>query len=65
VRHERAPFNHPELFVPHGHPGDHTRITIAHPLDASLGDEEMIVIPAVGAAGPAQPIEPFESGLAP
>jgi cytochrome c peroxidase len=65
VRYERAPFDHPELFVPHGHPGDHTRITSAHPLDASLGDDEMIVIPAVGAAGRAQPIEPFESGLAP
>jgi len=65
VRYERAPFDHPELIVPHGHPGDHTRITGAHPLDAALGDDETIVIPAVGAAGRAQPIEPFQSRLEP
>jgi hypothetical protein len=65
VRYERAPFDHPELVVPHGHVGDHTRITGAHALGAALGDDEYLVVPAVGAAGRAQPLAPFETFLAP
>ena len=27
VRYQRAPFDHPEIFIPNGHPGDHTLVT--------------------------------------
>jgi cytochrome c peroxidase len=65
VRYERAPFDHPEIAVPHGHPGDHTRVLGTHPLGPSIGDDEYIVIPAVGAAGRNDPLAPFEAFLEP
>ena len=47
VRYERAPFDHPELFVP----------VRANPGVPST--DEMMTIPAVGEAGRATPIQPF------
>ena len=48
VRHERAPFDHPELFIPDGHPGDETNVV-------NRGDgtatDAVITIPAVGRNG--------------
>jgi hypothetical protein len=47
VRWERAPFDHPELMVPNGSPGDTRRVK-------SCGGEScdsMVRIPAVGAGG--------------
>lgn len=56
VRYERAPFDHPQLFVPNGHPGDETQIT-------DRGDgratDELRTIPAVGASGSATPLGTF------
>jgi cytochrome c peroxidase len=49
VLYRRAPFDHPQLFVPNGHPGDST-VTIDSNGDG-LADDLMIEIPAVGAAG--------------
>ena len=49
VLYRRAPFDHPQLFVPNGHPGDCT-VTIDSNADG-LADDLMIEIPAVGAAG--------------
>jgi cytochrome c peroxidase len=49
VLYRRAPFDHPQLFVPNGHPGDSSGT-----LDSNgdgLADDLMIEIPAVGAAG--------------
>jgi cytochrome c peroxidase len=49
VLYRRAPFDHPQLFVPNGHPNGGTVV-----LDADgdgLADDVMIQIPAVGAAG--------------
>ena len=37
VRHQQAPFDHPQLFVPNG--------------DVTAGTDNMVEIPAVGAAG--------------
>lgn len=50
VRYEQAPFDHPELFVPDR----------ADPNDPS--QDEMIHIPAVGAGGRPDPIQPFALG---
>jgi hypothetical protein len=49
VLYRRAPFDHPQLFVPNGHPG-----AIGFTLDSNgdgMADDVMIEIPAVGAAG--------------
>jgi cytochrome c peroxidase len=60
VRWERAPFDHPEIPVAHGALGDEHRVfdtTADH-----RADDEVRVIPAVGAAGrlpPLGPILPF------
>jgi cytochrome c peroxidase len=45
----RAPFDHPQLFVPNGHPGDSISTQDAN-YDGQA-DDVMIMIPAVGAAG--------------
>jgi cytochrome c peroxidase len=49
VVYRRAPFDHPQLFVPNGHPGgsNSTKDTNAD----GLADDKMVEIPAVGAAG--------------
>lgn len=48
VRDRRAPFDHPQLFVPNGHPGDETAV-----FDDGTGQatDELLEIPAVGAHG--------------
>lgn len=54
VLYRRAPFDHPQLFVPNGHPGNSTATVDAN--GDGLADDLMIEIPAVGAAGgPALP----------
>jgi cytochrome c peroxidase len=63
VRYERAPFDHPALAVPHGHPGDHTRILGTHALGDTLGEDELLLIPAIGRHGRATPIETFDANL--
>jgi hypothetical protein len=46
VRYQRAPFDHPELFVPNGHAGDATYTTDAN--GDAQADEVLVRIPAVG-----------------
>ncbi|MFQ4144102.1 cytochrome-c peroxidase [Chlorogloeopsis sp. ULAP02] len=48
VRFEKAPFDHPQLFIPNGHPGDQNSVT-----DDGTGKatDELIEIPAVGGNG--------------
>ncbi|MEI1376963.1 MULTISPECIES: cytochrome-c peroxidase [unclassified Nostoc] len=48
VRYEKAPFDHPQLFVPNGHPGDSTYVT-----DDGTGKatDSLLEIPAVGQNG--------------
>jgi cytochrome c peroxidase len=48
VRLEKAPFDHPQLFVPNGHPGDQNVITCVGPLGAC---DSPLEVPAVGALG--------------
>jgi hypothetical protein len=49
VRWEKAPFDHPELFVPDGLPGD-TR-TVKGCGKPPISCDAMVQVPAVGAAG--------------
>jgi hypothetical protein len=51
VRKERAPFDHPQLFVPHGHAGDQDLITCVEPDRRGRACDDMLEIPAVGAGG--------------
>jgi cytochrome c peroxidase len=49
VLYQRAPFDHPQIFVPNGHPGG-SNSTIDENNDG-LADDLMVEIPAVGSAG--------------
>jgi cytochrome c peroxidase len=59
VVYQSAPFDHPQIFVPNGHPGD-SRGTRDRNHDG-LADDIMIEIPAVGAAG-GDPLPGFLEG---
>lgn len=63
VRYQKAPFDHPELFMSHGHAGDDQNITDTSWLSGALAADEVLAIPAVGAEGRNDPILPFESYL--
>jgi cytochrome c peroxidase len=65
VRYKRAPFDHPELIVPHGHAGDHLSVAAGNPLSADLAADEFLIIPAVGAGGIDDPLQSFEDILDP
>jgi cytochrome c peroxidase len=55
VRFERAPFDHPELFIPHGAVGDANHVSGVK----SQALDETLHIPAVGAGGLTTPIGTF------
>lgn len=59
VVYQRAPFDHPQLFVPNGHVGTHTAVTDAN--GDGLADDVLYEIPAVGASG-GSPIPGFLEG---
>lgn len=65
VRFEKAPFDHPEIKIPHGHVGNNLTVTANDPLSADLAKDEFLVIDAVGKEGRASPLLPFERYLAP
>lgn len=56
VRYARAPFDHPQIFVPNGHPGNANEVT-----DDGTGraTDDLMEVPAVGANGRAEPLLPF------
>jgi cytochrome c peroxidase len=60
VVYQRAPFDHPQLFVPNGHPGNSSWTIDAN--NDGLADDVMIEIPAVGAAG-GTPLPGFLQGI--
>jgi cytochrome c peroxidase len=64
VRYQRAPFDHPEILIPHGHEGDQASVWpyAEYPNQAR---DEFLAIPAVGASGSAVPLQPFSDYLAP
>jgi cytochrome c peroxidase len=60
VRYEMAPFDHPQLFVPNGHPGNNAAITNFATIDGvKQAGDSLLDIPAVGSAGRAEPLKPF------
>jgi len=60
VLYRRAPFDHPQIFVPNGHPGGSKSTTDAN--KDGLADDIMIEIPAVGADG-GPPLPGFLEGV--
>ena len=52
VRYERAPFDHPQLFVTNGHPGDQNAVTNDGTGQATT---TLVELPAVGANGTSDP----------
>ena len=63
VRFERAPFDHPEIIVPNGHPGDDNLVSGGNTMDSALATEDFITIPAVGKNGITTAIKPFANNL--
>jgi hypothetical protein len=65
VRWEQAPFDHPSLNVPNGHPFNET--TVLKSGTSIYAPDDMMVIPGVGAAGRAAkglpPLAAFDAGL--
>jgi len=65
VRWEMAPFDHPGLVIPNGHPGD--EMSVKRNGGTIYAQDDVITIPAVGKAGRAplklQPLQPFAAGL--
>ena len=59
VRFEQAPFDHPQLFVPNGHPGDSSYV----PGEDGEATDQFLEISAVGAAGRDIPQPTFEDNL--
>ncbi len=65
VRYERAPFDHPELSVPNGHVGNESGVTAGNAIGSGFAQDAMLAVPAVGASGRVDPLEPFSALLAP
>jgi cytochrome c peroxidase len=64
VRWEKAPFDHPSLSIPNGHQTDENRVKKSS--DSIYAQDDMLNIPAVGAAGRDKhtgPLQPFSAGL--
>jgi cytochrome c peroxidase len=62
VRFRQAPFDHPELRIPNGHPGDHTETVSDALFDNKQAEDVVRTIPAVGASG-GSALEAFHVGL--
>jgi cytochrome c peroxidase len=58
VRYHKAPFDHPQLFIPNGQLNDH-KTTKANPYAPALAMDRFISIPAVGAQGYSTPLPGF------
>lgn len=57
VRYQRAPFDHPQLLVPNGHPGDQFATTPS--AVPGLAVDDLLEIPAVGRDGNPTPLAAF------
>jgi hypothetical protein len=56
VRYHKAPFDHPQLFIPNGHPGNQTSVTND---GTGKATETLLEIPAVGRNGLNVPLKNF------
>ncbi len=59
VRIAAAPFDHPQLFVPNGHPGDHRQVERGK---QGFAKDDLVEIPMTGAAG-GPPLPGFLEGV--
>jgi cytochrome c peroxidase len=59
VRIAAAPFDHPQLFVPNGHPGDHAQVERGK---LGFAKDDLLEIPMTGAAG-GPPLPGFLEGV--
>lgn len=60
VRNESAPFDHPQIFIPDGHPGDQTAITQFDTVNGvKQAVDTMLEVPAVGRDGSLTALKPF------
>ena len=57
VRYHRAPFDHPELFIPNGHPGGATSVTQRG--STGIATDSVLTIQAVGRSGYTTPPRSF------
>lgn len=62
VKFKKAPFDHPELKIPNGHPGNENSVT-AQPGGSGLATVSTLTIPAVGRNGVPTALQPFHQGL--
>ncbi|MCQ8117266.1 cytochrome c peroxidase [Methylomonas rosea] len=66
VRYEKAPFDHPELKVPHGHTENGSGgVVDGNSLSANLALDDYLEVPAVGANGRTNKLLPFHCQLGP
>ena len=47
------------MLVPHGHSGNAQLALQGNPLNGSLAQDDILVVPAVGANGSVTPVKPF------
>lgn len=69
VRFQRAPFDHPQLFIPNGHPGDQNTVAVDPNVqtgnDFKQAQDALLEIPAVGRNGSSAPLPNFLGANAP
>ena len=61
VRYEKAPFDHPSLCLPNGHPGSTTSVTNAG--GSATDNNPLLCLNATGAAGSKTPVHVFNDGF--
>ena len=60
VLHEQAPFDHPQLFIPNGHPGNQSSVTSSgNNTGTPTATDAQVEVPAVGRNGVASPPRNF------
>ena len=60
VLHKQAPFDHPQLFIPNGHPGNQTGVTSnGNSNGTPAATDALVEVPAVGRSGVISPSRNF------
>jgi hypothetical protein len=62
VRYEKAPFDHPSLCLPNGHPGSTT--SVVNNNGSATDNNPLLCLNAVGAAGSKTPVRSFIDNIA-
>ncbi len=59
VKYKKAPFDHPEIKIPHGHIGNQHSVIDENTFAADLAKDEFLIIEATGAEGVTTALQPF------